>query len=87
MSVQMCDIAAYCIYRDDDKPKYRRGNSALIAIAVLAIALFVGAKVYYVWENNRRDKIWNAMTEDERNDYIRNTDIQGSQRLDFRFAH
>ncbi|KAJ5222420.1 uncharacterized protein N7469_008660 [Penicillium citrinum] len=87
MSVQMGDIAAYFIYRDDDKPKYRRGNSALIAIAVLAIALFVGAKVYYVWENNRRDKIWNAMTEDERNDYIRNTDIQGSQRLDFRFAH
>lgn len=87
MSVQMGDIAAFFIYRDDDKPKYRRGNSALIGIAVLAIALFIGAKVYYVWENKRRDKIWGAMSEDERNEYIRNTDIQGSQRLDFRFAH
>ncbi|CAI7587393.1 unnamed protein product [Penicillium manginii] len=87
MAVQAGDVAAYFVYRDDDKPKYRRGNTSLIAINVLAIALFLGAKAYYVFENGRREKIWNQMSEEERNEYIKNTDIQGSKRLDFRFAH
>ncbi|KAJ6157777.1 pantothenate transporter [Penicillium chermesinum] len=87
MSVQAGDIAAYFIYRDDDKPKYRRGNTVLIAINVVAIVLFLGAKAYYVWENKRRDKIWTAMTEQEQSDYIKQSKDHGSKRLDFRFAH
>lgn len=87
MSVQAGDVAAYFIYREDDKPKYRRGNTSLIAINVLAIFLFLAAKAYYVFQNRRRDRIWNAMSEDERNDYIKNTEHQGSSRLNFRFAH
>lgn len=87
MSVQAGDIAAYFIYRDDDKPKYRRGNTALIAINILAIVLFLGAKVYYVWENKRREKIWASMSEQEQTDYIKDTNDHGSKRLDFRFAH
>lgn len=87
MSVQAGDVAAYFIYREDDKPKYRRGNTNLIAINVLAIFLFLAAKAYYVFQNRRRDKIWNAMSEDERKDYIKNTEHQGSNRLNFRFAH
>jgi hypothetical protein len=87
MSVQAGDVAAYFIYREDDKPKYRRGNTNLIAINVLAIFLFLAAKAYYVFQNRRRDKIWNAMSEDERKDYIKNTEHQGSKRLNFRFAH
>ena len=87
MSVQAGDIAAYFIYRDDDKPKYRRGNTALIAINILAIFIFIGAKLYYVFENQRRDKVWNAKSEREKADYIKNTREQGSKRLDFRFAH
>ncbi|OOQ82513.1 allantoate permease [Penicillium brasilianum] len=87
MSVQAGDVAAYFIYREDDKPKYRRGNTDLIAINILAIALFIAAKAYYVFQNRRRDRIWSAMSEQERNEYIRNTEDQGSSRLDFRFAH
>lgn len=87
MAVQAGDVAAYFIYRDDDKPKYRRGNTSLIAINILAIALFLGAKAYYVYENGRREKIWNEMSDTERNEYIKSTDVQGSKRLDFRFAH
>lgn len=87
MSVQAGDVAAFFIYRDDDKPKYRRGNTNLIAINVLAIVLFLAAKAYYVFQNRRREKIWNAMSELERNRYIRETEDQGSSRLDFRFAH
>ncbi|KAJ5450721.1 uncharacterized protein N7458_007170 [Penicillium daleae] len=87
MSVQAGDAAAFFIYRDDDKPKYRRGNTDLIAINILAIVLFLAAKAYYVFQNRRRDKIWNAMSEQEQNDYIRNTKDQGSSKLNFRFAH
>lgn len=87
MSVQAGDIAAYFIYREDDKPKYRRGNTSLIAINVLAIVLFLGAKAYYVYENKRRDKVWSEMSDQEQNDYIKSTELQGSKRLDFRFAH
>ena len=77
MSVQAGDIAAYFIYRDDDKPKYRRGNTALIAINILAIFVFIGAKLYYVFENRRRDKAWNAKSEREKADYIKNTKLVG----------
>ncbi|KAJ5166991.1 uncharacterized protein N7482_005772 [Penicillium canariense] len=87
MSVQAGDIAAYFIYREDDKPKYRRGNTDLVAVNILAIVLFLMAKAYYVFQNQKRDKIWNAMTEQQRSDYIRDTKLQGSKRLDFRFAH
>lgn len=87
MSVQLGNVISNNIYRDEDKPKYRQGNTYLVAINVLAILLFVFAKLYYVRENKRRDGIWEAMTEDERRAYRETTKTQGSRRLDFRFAH
>ncbi|KAI0593862.1 major facilitator superfamily domain-containing protein [Biscogniauxia sp. FL1348] len=87
MSVQMGNVIANFIYLDDDKPLYRRGNSVLFAINILALFLFVFAKLYYVWRNKQRDRVWNAMSEQEQADYIANTKIVGSRRLDFRFAH
>lgn len=87
MAVQAGNVVGNFIYLDDDKPLYKRGNSVLFAINALAIALFLLTKVYYVWRNKQRDRIWDAMTEDERTDYIANTTTVGSGRLDFRFAH
>ncbi|KAI0126961.1 major facilitator superfamily domain-containing protein [Xylariales sp. AK1849] len=87
MNVQIGSVIANFIYLDDDKPLYKRGNGALIGIDVLAILLFVLTKVYYMWRNKQRDTVWNALTDDERKDYIKNTTLQGSRRLDFRFAH
>lgn len=87
MAVQAGDVGAYFIYRDDDKPKYRRGNTNLVIINIVVIFVFLGAKTYYVYQNRRRDRIWNAMTKEERNAYIKNTEIKGSKRLNFRFAH
>ncbi|KAH8165214.1 hypothetical protein CIB48_g3022 [Xylaria polymorpha] len=87
MAVQAGNVVGNFIYLDDDKPLYKRGNSVLFAINILAIVVFLLTKVYYVWRNKQRDKVWNAMTEEERNDYITNTTTTGSRRLDFRFAH
>jgi len=60
--VQLGGVIASNIYRQDDKPKYHRGNRQLIAINVLSILLFIIAKIYYVTKNKIRDKKWNAMT-------------------------
>jgi len=87
MSVQAGSITAAYVYVDSDKPLYKNGNKNLVAINALVIFAFLFAKYYYVWRNKRRDKIWNAMTEQERRDYTRNTTLVGSRRLDFRFAH
>jgi len=87
MSVQLGNIVSNNIYRTDDKPLYHRGNKNLFIINLLSIAVFLLTKVYYIWRNKQRDKVWNGMTEDQKNDYIRNTTLRGSRRLDFRFAH
>lgn len=44
-------------------------------------------KYYYAWRNARRDKTWNAMSAEERDEYLRTTTDKGNKRLDFRFAH
>ena len=86
MCVQAGTIISSNIYREDDKPLYHRGNSALIGIDILAIVLFVGAKVYYVWRNKQKARKWDAMSEDEKSDCVANTKDEGNKRLDFRFA-
>ena len=87
MNVQLGGVIAANIYRQDDKPLYHRGNSVLIAIAILSILLFVFAKVYYISRNKSRAKKWDAMTPEQKADYIENTTDKGNKRLDFRFAH
>ncbi|KAI1174761.1 MFS general substrate transporter [Nemania sp. FL0916] len=87
MAVQTGNVIGNFIYLDNDKPLYHKGNSALFAINALSIVLFVGTKLYYVWRNKQRERVWNGMTEDERTAYIANTRTVGSRRLDFRFAH
>jgi predicted MFS family arabinose efflux permease len=87
MMVQLGNICATFIYRTDDAPLYHRGNTQLIIINLLAIALFLFTKAYYVLKNRSRDRKWNAMTPQEQHEYKLNTKLVGSRRLDFRFAH
>jgi len=49
--------------------------------------LFVGAKVYYVAVNRKRDGIWESMTKEDKETYLETTEEEGNKRLDFRFAH
>ena len=86
MCVQLGGIIAANIYRQDDKPLYRRGNRTLLGINVLSVSLFLVAKVYYVLKNKSRDKRWNALSAEEKLDYTKNTTDKASRRLDFRFA-
>ncbi|KAJ9635923.1 hypothetical protein H2201_000081 [Coniosporium apollinis] len=75
------------IYRDDDKPLYRRGNKILIAVCAYNFVLFIGAKLFYSHINNRRQKVWDSMTQEKKEEYLATTKDRGNKRLDFRFAH
>lgn len=59
----------------------------LIGICVYNMFVFVGAKTFYVRVNAKRDKVWNAMTAEEKQHYLATTTDKGNKRLDFRFAH
>ncbi|EFQ34668.1 major facilitator superfamily transporter [Colletotrichum graminicola M1.001] len=87
MFVQAGNIAASNIYRDDDKPLYRRGNKILLGVCCFNIVLFYFVKAFYIWRNKVRDRRWNVMTKEQQEDYTLNTTDEGQQRLDFRFAH
>lgn len=87
MCVQVGSIISAYIYVDSDAPLYHKGNLTLIIINFLAISLFLATKGYYIWRNKQREKVWNAMSEEAKVDYIANTKLRGSRRLDFRFAH
>ncbi|KAF2090247.1 MFS general substrate transporter [Saccharata proteae CBS 121410] len=87
MFVQADNIIGSNIYRNEDKPYYRKGNWVLIGIAFVNLAIMIGAKVFYVEINRSREKKWNAMTQDEKATYLATTKDKGNKRLDFRFAH
>lgn len=85
--VQTGHIIASNMYQSDDAPRYRRGNSLLIVLDVSAIALFVATKLYYISRNRSRARRWDAMTDEQREEYLRTTKDEGNKRLDFRFSH
>ncbi|CAK7237874.1 hypothetical protein SBRCBS47491_010185 [Sporothrix bragantina] len=87
ITVQMGGIISAYIYRADDAPYYHRGNKYLIIINFLSIAVFLFTKAYYIFRNKQREKQWNALSREEPIKYKRETTLQGSRRLDFRFAH
>lgn len=87
MCVQASSIIGMNIYRADDAPMYRRGNKVLIGICAYNFVLFIGAKIFYVLINRHRDKIWNGMSTEEKEEYLATTKDKGNRRLDFRFAH
>ena len=51
------------------------------------VFLYLFTKAYYVFRNKRRAEKWNAMTQEERLNYLATTTDEGNKRLDFRFQH
>ncbi|KXN91800.1 hypothetical protein AN958_11950 [Leucoagaricus sp. SymC.cos] len=88
MFVQASSIISSNVYRQDDAPRYRRGNIVLMVIALFnLVILYPGTRMYYIWRNKQRDKVWDAMTEEEKANYLATTKDVGNRRLDFRFAY
>ncbi|KAK8046032.1 retrograde regulation protein 2 [Apiospora saccharicola] len=74
------------VYRADDAPRYRRGNSILLGLVALNLLLYAAAKAYYVWRNRVRDRRWRAMSAEEQVAYLADSQARGNRGLDFRFA-
>ncbi|TBU29889.1 MFS general substrate transporter [Dichomitus squalens] len=87
MFVQAGGIVAANIYRDDDKPLYKRGNRVLISIAVLNLVLYGLTWLFYRGINKRRDRIWNEWTAKEQHEYLETTKDEGNAKMNFRFAY
>ncbi|KAG6911326.1 hypothetical protein DXG01_000997 [Tephrocybe rancida] len=87
MFVQAGAIVYANIYRTADKPLYKKGNRALIAVASMNIVIYISTFFFYRTINARRDKIWNSWSEREQREYVETTKDEGNQRLDFRFAY
>jgi hypothetical protein len=87
MFVQADQVLSSLVYQHDDKPLYRRGNKVCLAILAWNIIYIFAVKFYYVHRNSSRDKIWNAMSDEQKQEYLRTTTDKGNKRLDFRFAH
>jgi len=87
MFVQASSVVSANIYRQDDKPLYKRGNRQLIAICSMNIIIYIGTYFFYRTLNTRRDKIWNAWSTEQQQEYLETTKDEGNQRMDFRFAY
>ena len=80
MCVQASSIIAQNIYRDNDKPMYRKGNKVLIGICTYNFAIFIGAKFYYVYVNKKRTAVWDKMDKSEKESYLETTTDKGNKR-------
>jgi hypothetical protein len=64
-----------------------KGNSALVAISVLNIVLYIAVKQYYMWRNKSKERKWAQLSAEEKANYLETTTAEGNKRLDFRFVH
>lgn len=87
MCYQVGSIVATQVYTEADKPYYNKGNKVILAICCFNIAFSFVAKFYYIQRNKYKERKWNMMTEEERDDYTLNTTDEGLRRLDFKFVH
>jgi hypothetical protein len=74
-----------CVIETNDAPRYHRGNWVLFGISTACAALLIFQHFRYKYTNAHRERVWNAMTEDEQKNYLATTKQQGSNRLDYRF--
>jgi len=87
MTAQMGAIVSANIYRNDDRPLYKRGNASLVGIASLTILVYIFTFFFYRHLNKRRDQVWDAWTPEERKNYLDTTKDKGNARMDFRFVY
>ncbi|KAL9019119.1 MAG: hypothetical protein Q9185_003593 [Variospora sp. 1 TL-2023] len=80
MCVQTSNIISSNIYRDNDKPLYRQGNKVLLGLVAYNIILIIASKLYYMSRNTSREKVWQAMSEAERAEYLKGTEERGNKK-------
>ncbi|ODV77902.1 MFS general substrate transporter [Suhomyces tanzawaensis NRRL Y-17324] len=87
MFSQAGTIVGANIYREDDRPLYHRGNSALIGINFAALAVTIISRFYYKWRNSQKERAWNELDIKQQEEYLSGTTDEGNKRLDFKFTY
>lgn len=87
MSIQVSSIIGSNVYQANDAPRYYTANKALLGLVVFNLVIvYPGTWLFYTTINKKRDKVWDAMTPEQKSEYLRTTKDEGNKRLDFRFA-
>ncbi|ODV63520.1 putative allantoate permease [Ascoidea rubescens DSM 1968] len=87
MFVQAGSIVASKLYVEKDKPLYRVGNRKLFGFAVAMFPMLLLIKLYYLYKNNQREKVWNSFNEEEKLEYLEKNRDKGNKMINFRFVH
>ncbi|KAK4706019.1 hypothetical protein P7C70_g171, partial [Phenoliferia sp. Uapishka_3] len=87
IAVQLGNIISSNIYQPSDKPYYNHGNRVLLGIISANLVLFGLTKVWYIYRNKQKAKVWEALSAEERANYLATTKDEGNRRLDFQFVH
>lgn len=87
MSYQIGSIISANIYRTSDAPYYVRGNKVILGITCFNIFFTFVTKAYYIYRNKQKERLWNAMSKEEQENYTKTTSVIGMKRLDFRFPN
>lgn len=88
--VQVGSLIGSQIYRTWDKPYYKTGNKVLVSICALSLVTFLVQRQYLVHLNKNKEKLWSAMSSEERAAYQADQgarEKEGNKRLDFRFQY
>ena len=88
--VQVGSVIGSQIYRTDDSPYYYRGNKILISICALTLVVLLLQRTWLVVLNQKREKVWSAMTNDAKAQYqadLEATERDGNHRLEFGFKY
>lgn len=84
---QTAAIIGANIYRKDDAPLYKRGNTDLYGIAFGAIGICLFARFYYPFRNRQKEAKWSKFSQEEKEQYVLTTTDDGNKKLNFRFEH
>lgn len=85
ISVQVSSIIGANVYQPSDKPLYRKGNLAMAILSVACLGQYLAIYFYYRWRNRSKAKVWDAMTKEQKIEYLEKNPEASNKRLDFRF--
>jgi hypothetical protein len=64
-----------------------RGNKILVGLSSANIVLFLLAKLYYMKLNQQKDRKWNALSQDQKSEYLATNKDTGLKKMNVRFVH
>ncbi|KAL0952593.1 hypothetical protein HGRIS_006848 [Hohenbuehelia grisea] len=75
------------IYRADDAPDFRRGNTINIAFAAVAFLMWFTQKFYYRWRNARNAALMAGLSDSDREAEVLTQEEKGNRSALFRFTN